>query len=774
MALNFVTLTLDIEDGQGNLPGRGCTAVFTPSAVLTDAGVVIVGQAPVTAVFTGITQPSVKLLATDSAGLQPSGWTWGVTFTGPGMPAPFAFFLPFASGASQVLSSLIPVQSGTSFQAYMPLPSGTPSAGQVPVATGTGEASAWGTAGSGSGTVTTVSVATANGFAGTVANPSATPSLTLETTVSGLLKGNGTAVSAAAAGTDYLAPSGSGAGLTGITAGQVGALPASDDLSAIAAANPTAGDVAMNGHKLTGVASGAVSSDGAAYGQTPAGGNTVTIGQGGTGQVTQQAAIDALTGAQSAGKVLRSDGTHATLSAIQAADVPVLNQSTTGTAGGLSSTLAIGSGGTGQVTAPAALAALGGAADSAVVHLAGTETITGAKTFSVPPNLATQSVPGTATLAAASAPVVLTDTTAGAFTLTLPAAPVAGEFFIIVDDTGQWNAHALTVARNGKSIDGAAADLTLVSQWGKAWLYYDGAAWWTLAAGASNETPLIDGAAAAGTRMSYSRADHVHPMPRLDQAGAPAASVSLNSQKITGLANGSAATDAAALGQVVASVAAADTSVTVGGTATAPTVATGTLDVIAADHPPAANWSNNGKKITSLANGTAASDAAAFGQLPSGSSPLGTGSGGTGRTTSPAAAQSFAPANPAPTSSTTEVMMGLGSTCSYTPASTGRVLVIVGLFATTATGLVSITAGGRFGTGTAPANGAAVTGTAFGPVADPAIRAPAIGQFGGMPFSAVLSLTAGTTYWFDLAVSTANASDAASVANVTVSIAELA
>lgn len=65
--------------------------------------------------------------------------------------------------------------------------------------------------GSGSGTVTSASVVTANGFAGTVANPATTPAVTVKTTVTGLLKGNGTAVSAAVAGTDYLAP---GAALT--------------------------------------------------------------------------------------------------------------------------------------------------------------------------------------------------------------------------------------------------------------------------------------------------------------------------------------------------------------------------------------------------------------------------------------------------------------------------------------------------------------------------------------------------------------------------------
>lgn len=70
-------------------------------------------------------------------------------------------------------------------------------------------------------------------------------------------------------------------------------------------------------------------------------------------------------------------------------------------------------------------------------------------------------------------------------------------------------------------------------------------------------------------------------------------------------------------GGTVTGVTAADTSIVIGGTAAAPTVATGTLDVIATDHAPAAAVALNSQKITGLANGTAATDAAAFGQLPS-------------------------------------------------------------------------------------------------------------------------------------------------------------
>lgn len=54
--------------------------------------------------------------------------------------------------------------------------------------------------GAGSGTVTSVSVVSANGFAGTVATATTTPAITLTTTITGILKGNGTAISAVTIG----------------------------------------------------------------------------------------------------------------------------------------------------------------------------------------------------------------------------------------------------------------------------------------------------------------------------------------------------------------------------------------------------------------------------------------------------------------------------------------------------------------------------------------------------------------------------------------------
>ena len=59
---------------------------------------------------------------------------------------------------------------------------------------------------------------------------------------------------------------------------------------------------------------------------------TLAIANGGTGQTTRQAALNALAGAQTSGYFLRGDGANVGMAAITAADIPTLNQSTTGNA----------------------------------------------------------------------------------------------------------------------------------------------------------------------------------------------------------------------------------------------------------------------------------------------------------------------------------------------------------------------------------------------------------------------------------------------------------
>lgn len=111
-----------------------------------------------------------------------------------------------SSSGSAVLGVAAAAGTGTKFQ----LPSSNGTSGYVLQTDGTGVTS-W-QAVTGTGTVTTASVVTANGFAGTVANATTTPAITLTTSVTGILKGNGTAISAATSGTDY-APATSGSAI---------------------------------------------------------------------------------------------------------------------------------------------------------------------------------------------------------------------------------------------------------------------------------------------------------------------------------------------------------------------------------------------------------------------------------------------------------------------------------------------------------------------------------------------------------------------------------
>ena len=112
-------------------------------------------------------------------------------------------------------------------------------------------------------------------------------------------------------------------------------------------------------------------------------GSIIGIGYGGTGQTTQQAAINALTGTQSSGTYLRSNGTNAILSAIQAADVPMLNQNTTGSAATLTTSRNIyGNAFNGSADVTGIIASIYGGTGNGFAKLSGPATTE--KTFTLP------------------------------------------------------------------------------------------------------------------------------------------------------------------------------------------------------------------------------------------------------------------------------------------------------------------------------------------------------------------------------------------------------
>ena len=265
--------------------GTGATDAATARSNLSAAG-----SGAVTA--SGITMSSARLLGRTTAStgaVEEITVGSGLTFTGGTLAA--------TGGGSGTVTS-IDVSGGTTGL--------TTSGGPI----------------TGAGTITIAgTLAVANGGTGA-------------TTLTGIVKGNGTsAFTAASAGTDYLAPFGSQ------TQAYVYAAP-SGSAGVPSFRALVASDIPTLNQNTTGTASNVT--------------GTVAIANGGSGQTSAQAAINAFAGAVTSGQYLRGNGTNVVMSAIQAADVPTLNQNTTGTAANVTGTVAVANGGTGATDAATA------------------------------------------------------------------------------------------------------------------------------------------------------------------------------------------------------------------------------------------------------------------------------------------------------------------------------------------------------------------------------------------------------------------------------------
>jgi hypothetical protein len=153
--------------------------------------------------------------------------------------------------------------------------------------------------------------------------------------------------------------------------------------------------------------------------------------------------------------------------------------------------------------------------------------------------------------------------------------------------------------------------------------------------------------------------------------------------------------------------------------------------------------------------------------------PSGGPTGNTGPTGSSIGVTGGVSASPTATTSTTGVMMGLGTAAGffYTPKNTGNLSVWVAGTARTATASAAVLIFGKFGTGTAPANAAAPSGTTFG-LSQTVSGTVALGA-GFMVMGRITGLALNTAVWIDLDISTASALDAASVVDVQCMILEL-
>lgn len=217
----------------------------------------------------------------------------------------------------------------------------------------------------GGGSVSSVSVVSANGFAGTVATATTTPAITLSTTITGLLEGNGTTISAATTGdlTD--------AGTDGITVTSgTGAVLGSGTSIAQHVADTTHNGYlsSTDWNTFSGKGSGSVTSvtftgDGTVLSSTP------------SSAVTTTGTLTAALKTQTANTVLSGPTTgvaaNPTFRALVAADLPFSTGNLTSTP----TTNLVVTGGTGAVIGSGALLTLTGAsiveATSAVLTLTG-------------------------------------------------------------------------------------------------------------------------------------------------------------------------------------------------------------------------------------------------------------------------------------------------------------------------------------------------------------------------------------------------------------------
>lgn len=215
IAANAVTLAktaaLAANSVIGNSTGSSATPTAVPMTVAATASAVVIRDANanirannhIDNLATTVTAAGVTTLVVGSAHTQQFTGTTTQTVV---LPDATTLTVGHAFSVSNRSTGLVTVNTngGAALQVMVGASQATLRVVTNGAAAGTWDVSY--TAPGGSGSVTTVSVASANGLAGTVATSTTTPVITLSTTITGLLRGNGTAISAAVAGTDFVAP----------------------------------------------------------------------------------------------------------------------------------------------------------------------------------------------------------------------------------------------------------------------------------------------------------------------------------------------------------------------------------------------------------------------------------------------------------------------------------------------------------------------------------------------------------------------------------------
>jgi len=99
---------------------------------------------------------------------------------------------------------------------------------------------------------------------------------------------------------------------------------------------------------------------------------------------------------------------------------------------------------------------------------------------------------------------VQTNTSGGAFTVTLPASPAAGDQVVVVDSANSWATNNLTIGRNGSTIEGLAENLVCNISGVSVQLIYSGTTWdvYAQVGGAGAGTISVSGGGTGATTLS--------------------------------------------------------------------------------------------------------------------------------------------------------------------------------------------------------------------------------------------------------------------------------
>lgn len=208
-------MTLSNADGISGNPTFGLSTILQNLASATSSGMLSLNGTTISTLTIQGTSGQVSVANGNGVGGAPTIGLETTAVTAGSYTLPSVTF--DAYGRATVASSASTTGSGSVVLATSPTLTGIPLAPTAAFNTNTTQLATTAfviqqVSASGGGTVASLSVNSANGFAGTVTNPTSTPAITLSTTITGLLKGNGTAISAATSGTDY-APATSGSSI---------------------------------------------------------------------------------------------------------------------------------------------------------------------------------------------------------------------------------------------------------------------------------------------------------------------------------------------------------------------------------------------------------------------------------------------------------------------------------------------------------------------------------------------------------------------------------